>query len=177
MLFEEAEHEIRDKYRFVEQQNESVKNINELLTEMIEYHTVLEKANIIIHGDVIRNLNESLHSEGNEVRFSMSGRKSIGADWEEHKEGGRKSFRGSHDNSFREVSIRYMAGTINQDEVERFKRLLFRATRGKVLQFYQEIEAPLKDFNGNFLRKSVYVLAFEEGTHFRDKVGKICDSF
>ena len=114
MLFEDAEHEIADKYRFVEQQNESVKNINELLTEMVEYRTVLEKANIIIHGDnsMLKNLNESLHSEGNEVRYSMSGRKSIGFDWEEQKEG-RRSARGSHENSFREVSIRYMAGTIN----------------------------------------------------------------
>lgn len=82
MLFEDTENELRDKHRFVEQQNESVKNINELLTEMLEYHTVLEKADKIIHGDgsALRNLNESLHTEGNEGSLSMSGRKSFNFD-------------------------------------------------------------------------------------------------
>lgn len=59
-----------------------------------------------------------------------------------------------------------MAGTINSEEVERFKRMLFRVSRGKVLQFYSPVDAPLKDFNGKLLAKTVYVLAFEEGTHF-----------
>jgi hypothetical protein len=59
----------------------------------------------------------------------------------------------------------------------RFKRLLFRATRGKTISFFEGIEAPIRDFQGNLLSKSVYVLAFEEGSHFREKVGRICDSF
>jgi len=37
---------------------------------------------------------------------------------------------GSSD-QFREVSIGHICGTINADEVMRFKKLLFRATRGK----------------------------------------------
>lgn len=118
----------------MERQNESIKSMHEVLTELVEYKIVLEKANTIIHGDFLRNLNESMHSlasEGNEPRgrFSMSGRKSIG-DLEEHK--GDESRRGNMEHSFREVSIRYMAGTIDRDEIMRFKRLLFRATRGKI---------------------------------------------
>ena len=36
---------------------------------------------------------------------------------------------------------------------------------------------PLKDFSGNNLNKVVFLLAFEEGTHLKEKIGKICDSF
>jgi V-type H+-transporting ATPase subunit a len=70
-----------------------------------------------------------------------------------------------------------MAGTINKDETMRFKRLLFRASRGKVLSYFEPIDEVLKDFKGKFLEKCVYVLVFEEGTHLRDKITKICDSF
>jgi hypothetical protein len=35
----------------------------------------------------------------------------------------------------------------------------------------------LKDFSGKDLHKVVFLLAFEEGSHLRDKIGKICDSF
>ena len=59
----------------------------------------------------------------------------------------------------------------------RFKRLLFRASRGKVLSYYEDIETTLADFSGKTLKKCVYVLVFEEGTHLREKITKICDSF
>lgn len=70
-----------------------------------------------------------------------------------------------------------MAGTINKEETLRFKRLLFRASRGKVLSYFEDIEENLKDFQGRSLQKCVYVLVFEEGTHLKEKVAKICDSF
>jgi hypothetical protein len=58
-----------------------MRNMHEVLTELVEYKIVLEKASLIIHGEnsALRNLNESLHSEGSIEggRLSMSGRKSI----------------------------------------------------------------------------------------------------
>jgi len=75
------------------------------------------------------------------------------------------------------VSIRYISGTIDKEDMERFRRMLFRSTRGKVLQYYEDIDFPLKDFQGRPLNKVVYVLVFEEGTHFREKIVKLCDSF
>ena len=70
-----------------------------------------------------------------------------------------------------------MAGTINSDEIIRFKRLLFRGCRAKVLSYFEPMDHILKSFSGETLEKSVYVLVFEEGLHMRDKVAKICDSF
>lgn len=36
------------------------------------------------------------------------------------------------------VSITHIAGTIEVEEKDRLKRLLFRATRGKALTFFQD---------------------------------------
>ena len=70
-----------------------------------------------------------------------------------------------------------MAGTIDREDTFRFKKLLFRATRGKILSYFEDIEVPIRDFLGNKLNKVVYVLVFEEGTHKKDKLSRLCDSF
>ena len=46
-----------------------------------------------------------------------------------------------------------------------------------MLQYYEDVDTVLKDFSGRVMKKVVYVLVFEEGSHFREKVAKICDSF
>ena len=54
---------------------------------------------------------------------------------------------------------------------------MFRALRAKVLSYFDEADIKLIDFQGRTIRKAVYVLVFEEGSHFRDKVTRICDAF
>ena len=112
--------------------------MHEVLNELVEYRIVLEKAYNIIHGIASRGVNESMHSEQHEEsqwgkRMSAGGRRSIGLyDIEDNK--GDDLYRSSRaEQSFREVSIRYVSGTIDKEEVMRFKRILYRATRGKVL--------------------------------------------
>lgn len=58
------------------------------------------------------------------------------------------------------MSIKYMAGTIESEDIMRFKKLLFRATRGKVLSYLEDIEFPIKEFSGRSVKKSIYVLVF-----------------
>jgi len=50
LMFEEAEFEIREKQQFVESQNDRIKNIVEVLNDLIEYKVVLETSDRIIHG-------------------------------------------------------------------------------------------------------------------------------
>jgi len=35
-----------------------------------------------------------------------------------------------------QVAISYLAGTINTDEIMRFKKMVYRATRGKALTYF-----------------------------------------
>jgi hypothetical protein len=53
-----------------------------------------------------------------------------------------------------------MAGTVNKDEVERFRRLLYRVSRGKVLSYFDNIDENIKDFHGKLIDQSVYLIIF-----------------
>jgi hypothetical protein len=46
------------------------------------------------------------------------------------------------------VAITQIAGTINTEEKQSLKRLLFRATRGKALAYFYDIPEEVKDPNG-----------------------------
>lgn len=39
------------------------------------------------------------------------------------------------------ISISYLAGTINKDEIMRFKKMIYRATRGKALSYFNDLDA------------------------------------
>ena len=73
-----------------------------------------------------------------------------------------------------------MAGTVATDETLRFKKMVFRATRGKALTYFRDLDAQgLADYSGAMdkRQRSVYVIVFQEGSHLRDRLAKICDSF
>jgi hypothetical protein len=47
-----------------------------------------------------------------------------------------------------EIQIAYVAGTIENDETSRLKKLLFRATRGKALTSFTDFKLPRQKING-----------------------------
>ncbi len=61
------------------------------------------------------------------------------------------------------VSIAYISGTINYTEQRGFEKLIFRASRGKVLTRFHDQNFTLKDFDGVEKTKTVYVLVYQEG--------------
>ena len=65
---------------------------------------------------------------------SNSAKKSLGRviNIEETKYEETFRMRQEHDLNFREVQIHYVSGTIDFDDVMRFKLLVFRSTRGKI---------------------------------------------
>jgi len=56
------------------------------------------------------------------------------------------------------ILISHIAGTIEVDEKDRLKKLLFRATRGKALTFFHDFE--LKVDNKKMKTKTVYIVVF-----------------
>lgn len=70
-----------------------------------------------------------------------------------------------------------ISGTINTHEVMRFRKLVFRATRGNALVYFNDMDKPIVDFYGVEYKKTVYCVLFQDGKELRDKVTKICDSF
>jgi hypothetical protein len=64
------------------------------------------------------------------------------------------------------IAITYLAGTINKDEIMRFKKMVYRATRGKALSYFNDMDsAGLQDYAGGLdcRARTVYVIVFQEG--------------
>ncbi len=72
-------------------------------------------------------------------------------------------------------SFSSIAGVIDQAEIQRLRRLIFRATKGKSYVFIEEYEPT--DNQVSKARRSVYIIMFWEGANLRDRITKICDSF
>jgi len=65
-----------------------------------------------------------------------------------------------------------VAGVVEQTEIDRLKRLIFRSTKGKSYIYTQEYNDPTAQ-----KKRSVYIIVFWDGEHIRDRIQKICDSF
>ena len=78
------------------------------------------------------------------------------------------------------TKLDYLGGTILKEDLHRFRKLLFRASRGKVFaQFYPlEIKAEdkIEGINED-QHKIIYVVMFQQGKFTSDKIKKLCASF
>lgn len=73
----------------------------------------------------------------------------------------------------------YLGGLISSSEAQRFKKLIFRATRGKALCQFFEMRIDPED-NLQCVKqgeRAVYLIMFEEGGFLLDRITKICQSF
>lgn len=60
------------------------------------------------------------------------------------------------------VHISHIAGTIEVDEKDRLKKLLFRATRGKALTYFSDFKQESRELSGStkLRNKTVYIVVF-----------------
>jgi V-type H+-transporting ATPase subunit a len=155
LFFESIEDEIKQKEKFVQEQTRKGKEIYDSFNLLFEYKTVLKKANGI------------LMDRG---RGLVGDQAALGSLNDENSKEAEQLLAAG-------ISIGHIAGTINKDEEFRFKKLIFRATRGNALCYFDDFKDPIRDFYGNPVIKSVYVVIFQEGGSIREKIMKICDSF
>lgn len=75
-----------------------------------------------------------------------------------------------------ETNFNKVAGVIDQTDLFRLQRLIFRATKGKSITVSNEFKIlENQQFQKN--KKCVYIIVYWEGGHVRDRIQKICDSF
>ena len=78
------------------------------------------------------------------------------------------------------MRIGYFGGSIPRRDQLRFKKLLFRTTRGKALVQFFDMQVPVEDRLvgvNDHVEKIIYVVMFEEGRVIRDRIQKLCSSF
>jgi V-type H+-transporting ATPase subunit a len=159
MFFESIEEDIKIKEKFVQEQTRKGKEIHDSFNLLFEYKTVLTKAENI------------LQFRGRGV---ISEQAAIGSLNDEANDAEREELLA---NAAANITVGHIAGTINKDEELRFKKLIFRSTRGNALTYFEDFNQPIKDYYGQGIAKSVYVVIFQEGGSLREKIIKICDSF
>jgi len=71
-------------------------------------------------------------------------------------------------------NLHKVAGVIDQTDIERLRRLIFRSTKGKSFMFIQEYDG---DSSVQKAKRSVYIIMYWDGQHIRDRIQKICDTF
>ena len=75
------------------------------------------------------------------------------------------------------VQISYLAGTINNTEKQNFQKLIYRASRGRVLCYFDDSSFTIKDFEGTEKTRVVYILVFQQVSYLRDRIMRVCESF
>ena len=66
-----------------------------------------------------------------------------------------------------------MGGSINKEDQLRFKRMIFRATRGKAYTQFFDMVIPISDrlkHVNDHRDKVIYIVMFEEGHFLKDRI-------
>lgn len=123
---------------------------------MIEFKQVLNKSYELVNG-MQRRFSSSVASGEGGSKTNQAGRNiEVVHACEDDDEESKQS---SH-LSFKEVEIGTVCGTLDASEVERFRRMIYRSTRGQVLMHFSNLNADLRNFDGEAVNKSIYVLMF-----------------
>lgn len=156
MLFSDIETDLFDKVKFLKQQSDGIDNMLKL------YKTLLQNINVLNYAAKVFNLpvDQKMFGRGTDNEVSSAMEQPLLSGYE--------------------MRIAYLGGTINRDEQMRFKKLIFRATRGKAYVQFADYQVPIDDRLRSvygYESKLVYLVMFEDGGHLRDRVHKICASF
>lgn len=71
----------------------------------------------------------------------------------------------------------YVAGLISKVDTFKFKRMLFRQTRGNVLAIIRDMENELESFDKKKVDKALYVVIFRDSDVLRQAVTRVCEAF
>lgn len=86
------------------------------------------------------------------------------------------------------VSLNYILGILSKDDILRFKRLIFRVTKGNVYSIIEEIKMedlpieyrdPNDERNLSIINKAVFIVIYRSGETglLTSKLQKVCESF
>lgn len=77
-----------------------------------------------------------------------------------------------------------MAGVVSKEEAQRFKKTVFRVTRGNNWTYMNDINIKLPNYDdtdkkGTEVTKTAFIVFFQGGEHdiIKNKLSKICDAF
>lgn len=154
LLFEEIQKEIARQETFIQTQNSQLKEAESSLTNLLDYLVVLQ-----VSQEMIPNLDERFQNDPNIANL----------DQENNPQANLIS------NAADDTNLSKIAGVINAEEVERLRKLVFRATKGKSFVFTKDYDQDQSVAEAQ--KRSVYIIMYWAGDSVRDRIHRICDSF
>lgn len=177
-IFDMVEKRVDEKEDFINDQIKSIKDMHHSYNYLIEYKEVLEKVRTFMahKPSNVNSLSNPFSDDGQrEARRTDSDENLFGNRSSGSLEEGHGNY--SSSDNYRALNLSSLAGIINRVEVQRLKRIVFRASRGNALVHTIPIIKPIKEYTGEVVDKDVYIITFQDGEILREKLTKICDSF
>lgn len=154
MFFEEIENDVRQKEKFVQEQIRKEKDIYDSYNLLCEYRKVLKLSKeMMISGE--RHYSDNRQS----INYNIN---------DEEAKDKSESFLGEMT-----IKVASIVGTIERHEKDRFKKLVFRATRGNALTHFRDFTKPIINYHGQEVYKTVYVVMFPDGEAVKEKIHKL----
>ena len=82
--------------------------------------------------------------------------------------------------SSNQVRFAYFGGTVLREDILRFKKFIFRATRGKAYVKFYDLNVANEDLlkgETRLLERVCYICMYEDGTSLRQRIQKLLGSF
>lgn len=75
------------------------------------------------------------------------------------------------------MKFSFIAGLIPKEDKVRFKKLIFRRTRGNAMTVLHDLENPIITFDQKTVEKTLYVVIIRETDILRAAITRICEAF
>jgi len=159
--FEEVEQTLEKAEKFLSDQQKEAENMFTKYTSVVQHRYVLNKASEIVLARARYEWNNlesrgAVKEEGINILMPVVGKVM------EDRSG---------------ISFSYIAGLIPNEETFRFKRLMFRRTRGNVITVIHHLEKPIETFDKKTVDKALYVVIFRDSEVVRASVSHVCEAF
>ncbi|KAL4468898.1 hypothetical protein ABPG72_009168 [Tetrahymena utriculariae] len=155
-FIDDVEAQVRDTFAKLNEQTFTLESLSSKYYSLIEYSNVLRKFKEKVVDQRI-----------------LSGLDNIAINPLDQSEEGKEE-----ENPLASASkLFYITGTINKEDNLRFKKIIFRTTKGNSWVFTSEIPYDQGEFKEGF-QKSVFIVAFSGGSGIlKSKLNRVCDSF
>lgn len=161
LLLDDMQKDIAQQESFIQDQNLQLKEAENSLSNLMDCQSVLKVASNMI--PQLTGQFKQDKGDGNTGSINQTDMENRGLIIEQHNENHSKS-----------INIQHVAGVVDQADIQRLKKLIFRSTKGKSFVHIQEI---FDQEHQMHRQRSVYIIVFWDGVHIRDRIQRICDTF
>lgn len=166
-LLEEIEAEVEGRTKALLEQATNYETMQKKFVTLIEYKAVLRKTREKL-GDGYKARNAVMNPT---------------LDFEKSQEEQQPQIDFVKEEDFKGSRLNYLAGILDREESQRFKRMVFRITKGNSWTYFEDVKLraneEVKEEEENLPTKTVFIVVYQGGALdlLKSKLNKLCESF